>query len=70
MTDNNTAKIVARLSPITAAKTKNSILANPEFMLLIPKLNANTKTSGANITTYFCGPPKNKANSSGLVPTK
>ena len=67
----NTAKIVAKLSPINAANPCRQSCATPLLGLLLntmatPKIAA----SGAKITIHFITPVKKNANNSGLVPTK
>ena len=67
----NTAKMVAKLRPIRAAKPCKHNCATLLLGLLastaeIPKI----ATSGAKITIHFVMPVKNNCSNSGVVPTQ
>ena len=67
----NTAKIVAKLNPINAAKPYKHNCAT-SLLGLFPSTMATPKiaASGAKITIHFSIPVKKNANNSGLEPTK
>jgi hypothetical protein len=69
LTDVYTAKMVAMLRPIKAAKPCNINCAADLETLCREKLKANTATKGAKITTHFSAVPNNTAINAGLVDT-